>query len=747
MTIGLKKVGALLSSFLLILSCQSTTISTVPKEIPKTQILNNKLFSKKSVDCYIGYIPRSGATIVSHSGGLIKDSAYVGLSNGKLSYDALYTSYGPDAIPLNVEFNVGNLKDGDTVSVSGLGRQIYAFYSIGQAFGGKLWEIPLSGTVTLKDGRLNLKFSGNVANCTTGRAELAICGQNGSQQEPLGGSIEAEIPYNGCLSLDVSRDLVSFHPDNDSEFNNVTLDVNASNFVNSRLVANNYTFIKDGKGNYSENLNKDNTHGIPDGNNVIMVSGGYYQSDTKSLKVDSTPPEVVDINIDDSSEPIKIKVKVKDPEVNGFSSGIDKDETKIESSLGGTSICDGETITYTYSSSTNIEQLSQNSNNGNFSIYVADKARNKYKTKIKPFDAFSNISNEPKFNTKAGIGTGRSDTSNAKVCFSDGKQYYLKSILVPRSNGVIPAKELRGGHITFRVTRIYDQRNFAKLDNKPIYNPNFYVFEKKIFFNNNPPEIQQYGISSNLLTVPWDLTSNNKQDIGYKGKYLGNNGTFYLPSTEKPSITQKSGEHLISGLYVIEVTNGLLIYNKGDLDNQKMFPLNKDFSKHKFVFKLINGQSGNGKYMDLDLDPTLVPKRGIVQGQKAAFEPQQLRKIHEINHNSNIFLINQRLKSFGYNPSDLKPEQYDRLIIDDVSGQLLKTPLSYSPLGEKLPDILENKIEEGQVDHIIPKGAKVECCPNKGNNSYSNAQVIAGSVNCLGAKGNQCDYCDNGFLY
>jgi hypothetical protein len=521
MTIGLKKVGALLSSFLLILSCQSTTISTVPKEIPKTQILNNKLFSKKSVDCYIGYIPRSGATIVSHSGGLIKDSAYVGLSNGKLSYDALYTSYGPDAIPLNVEFNVGNLKDGDTVSVSGLGRQIYAFYSIGQAFGGKLWEIPLSGTVTLKDGRLNLKFSGNVANCTTGRAELAICGQNGSQQEPLGGSIEAEIPYNGCLSLDVSRDLVSFHPDNDSEFNNVTLDVNASNFVNSRLVANNYTFIKDGKGNYSENLNKDNTHGIPDGNNVIMVSGGYYQSDSKTLKVDSTPPGIEDIKVRNENGFVKIDVKITDPEINGFSSGIDSEESRIESSLGGTSKCIGDTITYSFPENGKFNDFSDGSSNGSIKVYIYDKVKNKKIIDLDTFSANNNIEeqNNSSFSTKGLIqDSNNKSTSTVYLDPQCNTNYTLIGIYQN-----LKVKKDKG------IGSIYLDVRIKNIETKEI------VWEKIIEDNNylnylsgnDPtPNLNKYdwNLSGNTLKVkfPWDGTSNIGSMNGQKlrsGKY------------------------------------------------------------------------------------------------------------------------------------------------------------------------------------------------------------------------------------
>ncbi|MFN8579140.1 MAG: hypothetical protein U0354_20110 [Candidatus Sericytochromatia bacterium] len=729
MTISFKKVGALLSSFLLILSCQPTIINTVPKETPKNQVLNNKTFTKKSLDCYIDYIPRSGATIVSNSGGLVVADPHITLANGKLAYDALYVSYGPDAVPLNVEFNVGRLKDGETTAVSGIGRQVYAFGSIGDfSFGGKLWEIPLSGAVTLKDGKLNLKFSGSVANCTTGRAELGICGQNGSAQEPLGGSIEAEISYNGCLSLDVSRDLVSFNPDNDSEFNNVDLNVNASNFVNSRLIANNYTFIKEGKGNYSENLNKDNTHGIPDGNNLIMVHGGDHQSDTKPLKVDSTPPEVVDINIDDSSEPIKIKVKVKDPEINGFSSGIDKDETKIESSLGGSSTCDGETITYTLPMGSKINQLRNSISNGKISINVFDKVKNKYK--------------EPIYSLK----------SSHKIIEENDNSFNIKTHLIRDPDGnnashlFFPKENKNGCKFKYKVINIFEPENkYIRLtpNNVQLFTVNYKIEKKQLSLFSSNEEVYSKDYIITMADDNLRISGNKIYHIFYWDGVIGkdNNGkdilidpNEYILFSSRANV--KINEHPYIGV---------------------MFPWNDQ----KLEFDVIDGAVGNGPYSILDdTDPNKnLRKKGM------GFYDNQRALIYLKNKSINQSSIENVIRDWndnkyqdkngnGLNPNKipLTKAQEARLLSNDskkrgapqiilmptgnkILSEILKIDKTFSKSLENMPINFPYQ-EEAELDHIIAENVASECCERQGTNHFSNARLIGIDENRY--KSNEC---------
>lgn len=683
MTISFKKVGALLSSFLLILSCQPTIINTVPKETPKNQVLNNKTFTKKSLDCYIDYIPRSGATIVSNSGGLVVADPHITLANGKLAYDALYVSYGPDAVPLNVEFNVGRLKDGETTAVSGIGRQVYAFGSIGDfSFGGKLWEIPLSGAVTLKDGKLNLKFSGSVANCTTGRAELGICGQNGSAQEPLGGSIEAEIPYNGCLSLDVSRDLVSFYADNDSEFNNVDLNVNASNFVSSRLIANNYTFIKEGKGNYSENLNKDNTHGIPDGNNLIMVHGGYYQSDTKPLKVDSTPPGIEDIKVRNEDGFVKIDVKITDPEINGFSSGIDSEESRIESSLGGTSKCIGDTITYSFPENGKFNDFSDGSSNGLIKVYLYDKVKNKKIIDLDTFSANNNIEeqNNSNFSTKGLIQDyNNKSTSTVYLDPQCNTNYTLIGIYQN-----LKVKKDKG------IGSIYLDVRIKNIETKEI------VWEKIIEDNNylnylsgnDPtPNLNKYdwNLSGNTLKVkfPWDGTSNIGSMNGQKlksGKY-----NFYTAW----------------GWYGSGANIGILT-SFGDT-----------------LFNAYKDGTGRGPYSFLSdrfLDPKVEPGKEFLPSQKIRIYEEN-QKIHR-----NTLKLYQQI----HNLSDEQIKNY--VVSDDGLEEVLLKPLSSADATPRIGP-------ESQIDHIVPMnnirkrtGERIGCL-EKGTNAYSNARVISAKKN------------------
>lgn len=83
---------------------------------------------------------------------------------------------------------------------------------------------------------------------------------------------------------------------------------------------------------------------------VNLTSTSGSSSKSKSIKIDNTSPEIENLDIQETDTNITLEATLKDPQVNGVSSGLDNESIDMivsDSSLGGTVSKSGSSIKYT----------------------------------------------------------------------------------------------------------------------------------------------------------------------------------------------------------------------------------------------------------------------------------------------------------------------------------------------------------------------------------------------------------------
>ncbi|MFN8577530.1 MAG: hypothetical protein U0354_11790 [Candidatus Sericytochromatia bacterium] len=124
-----------------------------------------------------------------------------------------------------------------------------------------------------------------------------------------------------------------------------------------------------------------------DGNYTVELSSpSGSSSKSKSIKIDNTSPEIENLDIQETDTNITLEAILKEPQVNGVSSGLDNDSIDMivsDSSLGGTISKSGSSIKYTINktiSKNNKNQIdiTDSLSQGIIKIIAKDKIKNNF---------------------------------------------------------------------------------------------------------------------------------------------------------------------------------------------------------------------------------------------------------------------------------------------------------------------------------------------------------------------------------
>jgi hypothetical protein len=610
---------------------------------------------------------------------------------------------------------------------------------------------PIDQTWYYKSGSINLSLQGydlvgTVTGISSGNETALLAPWDGSCRP---GETHTKYITNGTMevrlkdvafdpiALNVSKKLISLNPDNDSDLTSTDISVIASNKGTWDLSIDNKNIDSGTTNDKTITIDKDHTYGLSDGdytNKVVLSATSGPQSVKDTLQIDSTKPEVVDINIDDSSDSIKIEVKIKDPIVNGFSSGIDTEQSKIESSLGGTSVCDGDKITYTLPTNTDFNTIID-SLSFDLKVILIDKAKNKYKMPIPSIGVTHSLSlkDENTFSTKYDHSLTDPNNNLSKVLFFPKEDKPNCSFKFSFINTYIPLngavfEKVNSIDLEYRIDKLkliplsnfkYIVRTLYKgtgllKNSEYLYKGKYYLEKEKevasipYLYPEDPSDISEplYNITTSKITHSF-----NSYGVNNSSKKLERG--FYMLSTRKAVVKQGGSPPLLV----------------------KILP------DKPLVFQVIDGATGNGPYSSLDD----TDENFLDRGADKEFYLSQKDKIYELNREQHKSDINSFIDDWNNNRLDgnlnpnkipLTEEQKERIVFNDdknanktltrkngenidIDKFLIRPKRNNDP---NMPTKFPYK-QESEIDHIVPRKPKKECCETNGTNYYSNAQV------------------------